>query len=533
MANNIKKKDKDTGGKIEAKYRGIDSPGHSNEEDSDNFFGANNASIFFQNLLGQEAPKFDEDEVQFGDPPHVEKSKAKKLSDVRKKLAKNADKPTTAGAEKGNKDLPGVLQQVDPQGYSQNNPQMFQQMMQITSLLGMGSGMQGGANGGGGVGAILPAIPSGVSTVLNDSFTGALAILIRQYGFERVIYIFTAALSNGGLAEIDSRYQAIVKNTMSNVIRLALYYGPLNIPVSLYDDTVWGDTVPSPLVADADVPDYYLKQYYNFADDPYPGYWTWKSADGTATVYTRKPVGSLHFSTANEEIFSISEREIATALAPYCISAAPVSTPSGIVQTSYLTPYILNDILYVQSDNIEVNTLNNTMGNNAGQGSGGGGSGSQMMSMLMGLLGGQLQGLLTNFTGGQLPKSVLNQGNMNQLTQQYTKDMALNNQIFQTAQGMFAGGSPMGALGNMGGLSNIMGGFGAGGGGIEGVLGGMGVGSLMGSFGGFGGSSGGGGGAAGSGFPSATPGDYSGGNISDNGLKDMSDLLTLLGITDG
>lgn len=525
MANNIKKKDKDTGGKIDAKYAGIDTPGISNEEDSSDFFGANNASIFFQNLLGQEAPKFDEDEVQFGDPPHVEKSKAKKLSDVRKKLAKNADKPTTAGAEKGNKDLPGVLQQVDPQGYSQNNPQMFQQMMQITSLLGMGSGMMGGAGGGGGAGAglTLPEIPSGVSTVINDSLTGALALVIRQYGFERVIYIFTAALSNGGLAEVDSRYQAIVKNAMSNVIRLALYYGPLNIPVSLYDDTVWGDTVPSPLVADADVPDYYLKQYYNFADDPYPGYWTWKSSDGTATVYTKKPPGSLHFSTANEEIYSTSEREIAAALAPYCI----ISVPQPI-----LTPYVLNDILYVQSDNVEINTLNNTMGNNAGQGSGGGGSGSQMMGMLMGLLGGQLQGLLTNFTGGQLPNSVLNQGNMNQLTQQYTKDMALNNQIFQKAQGMFSGGSPMGALGNMGGLSNIMGGFGAGGGGIEGVFGGMGVGSLMGSSGGFGGGSGGGGGAAGSGFPTATPGDYTGGNISDAGLKDMSDLLTLLGITD-
>jgi hypothetical protein len=516
------KKDPDTGGKIDAKYAGIDSAGISNEEDSNNFFGANNASIFFQNLLGQESPIFDEDQVQYGDPPHIEKSKAKKLSDVRKKLAKNADKPTTAGAEKGNKDLPGILQQVDPQGYSQNNPQMFQQMMQITSLLGMGSGMSGGA-GGGGIGTTLPAIPSGVSTVLNDSFTGALAILIKQYGFERIIYIFTAALSNGGLAEIDSRYQAIVKNTMSNIIRLALYYGPINIPVSLYDDTVWGDTVPSPLVADADVPDYYLKQYYNFVDDPYPGYWRWNSPDGTAVVYTKKPPGSLHYSTSNEEIFSTSEIQIAAALVPYCV----ISVPQPI-----LTPYVLNDILYAQSDNIEVNTLNNTMGNNAGAGSGGGGSGSQMMSMLMGLLGGQLSGLLTQFTSGQLPNSVLNQGNMNQLTQQYTKDMALNNQIFQTAQGMFQGGSPMGALGNMGGLSNIMGGFNMGGGGIEGVLGGMGVGSLMGSFGGFGGSSGGGGGGAGAGFPTATPGDYSGGNITDAGLKDMSDLLTLLGITD-
>jgi hypothetical protein len=353
-----------------------------------------------------------------------------------------------------------------------------------------------------------------------------VAILIRQYGFERVIYIFTAALSNGGLNEIDSRYQAIVKNTMSNIIRLALYYGPLNIPVSLYDDTVWGDTVPSPLVADSEVPDYYLKQYYNFEDDPYPGYWRWNSPDNTTAVYTKKPPGSLHFSTANEEIYSTSEREIAAALAPYCIIAVP---------QLILTPFILNDILYAQSDAIEVNTLNNTMGNNTGAGSGGSGGsggGSQMMGMLMGMLGGQLQGLLTQFTSQQLPKSVLNQGDMGQLTQQFTKDMALNNQIFQIAQGMFQGGSPLGALGNMGGLSNIMGGFNIGGMGIEGVLGGMGIGILMGSFGGFGGGSGGGGGGAGAGFPSATPGEYTGGNITDAGLKDMSDLLTLLGITD-
>ena len=178
----------------------------------------------------------------------------------------------------------------------------------------------------------------------------------------------------------------------------------------------------------------------------------------------------------------------------------------GVEERIYLTTTILNDILYKQMINVETNTLNNGVGNNAANSPGGKNGGGGNMA---GMLGGGLNQLMQMFTGQQLPTSVLNQGNINNVMQQFTKDMGLNNQIFEIGKqimggGGFLGGSPLGMLSNMGGLGNIMGGFGLDGGGLGGVLGGMGLGSLMGGFGSFGGNSGGGGGGAGSGFGSSS-----------------------------
>ena len=198
----------------------------------------------------------------------------------------------------------------------------------------------------------------------------------------------------------------------------------------------------------------------------------------------------------------------------------------------FLTSSALNAILYKQMVNIETNTLNSGMGNNAADSPGGGGGGGNMA----GMLGGMLQMLMQMFQSEQLPTSVLNQGNIQNVLQQFTKDMGLNNQIFQIGQqilggGGFLGGSPLGMLSNMGGIGNIMGGFGLDGGGLGGVLGGMGLGSLMGGFGSFGGGSGGGGGGAGSGFGSSSGGgDYTGGDITPEGLSNIQSLLKKLGI---
>ena len=123
----------------------------------------------------------------------------------------------------------------------------------------------------------------------------------------------------------------------------------------------------------------------------------------------------------------------------------------------YLTATILNDILYKQMVNVETNTLNNGAGNNAANSPGGkkGGGGN-----MAGRLGGSLQQLMQKFTGQQLPTSVLNQGNMNNVMQQFTKDMGLNNQIFEMGKqilggGGFMGGSPLGMLGNKIGRAHV------------------------------------------------------------------------------
>lgn len=469
--------------------------------------------------LGGKKPKIT-GEVKYADAPAVKPDESKSLSDAREKFAPNADKPTSASAEKDQTDLPQLMKKVDPQGKAQVLPQMYQQLMQMTNILGMGSGMMGGS----GSGQNTPQdvlnnsnpIPSGISTVINDSFTGALAILSRNHGFERVIQVFTTLLDKGGINRVDPRFQDIVKNAIANLIKVALYYGPLNIPVSVYDETIYGDIVPSPLVSAEAVPDGYIKQYYAIAVDPYPGYIEWLSADKTKKVYVKREPGSPVYTTPNEETYSVSEKEIAADLKPYIM----VQKPQPILTTD-----ILNFILAKQVVNVEDNTSNNNMGNNSNQGGGGGGN-----------MGGQLQSLMQMFTSQQLPKSVLDQGEAQKTMNQYKKDMSFNNQLYELGNQAMGGGAGGGlsSLGNMGGISNIMSGFGSGGGGISGVLGNLGGGNLLGSFGGFGGGSGGGGGGAGSGFPGASGGGYySGGDVTDTGKKNISQMLTLLGISNG
>ena len=508
MASGVKKdkSDPDSGGKIDAQYRGIDTAGESNEEKSSSFFSKNNASIFHNQTLQQKAPEVED--TTYADPPHTKKADAKKLSDVRKKFAPSADKPTTASGEKGQLDLPNVIKAIDPSGKAQVMPQMYQTMMQMSSLLSLGSGM---GSGGGGGGQQQPTVPSGISVIVQDSFTGCLAILTKVYGFELVIQLFLNALEGDKIKKLDSRYYNVVTNGISNLIRLALYFGPLDIPVSQYDDTYFGDIVPSPLVDIIEVPDLYKKVYYDLSADPYPGYTQWVSPDdSTIMVYTKKEPDSYHFSNPSEETFSTSERSLAKQYDPYLNPLTKADLT--------LTVDKINEIMDTESYNVEENSMNNNIGNNSGSGGGGGGN-------MAGMLGGQLQSLMSMFQSQQLPTSVLNQGGINQALQQFQKDMGLNNQIFQLAQGAIGGGSPLGMLGGLGGASNILGGFGLGGGGISGVLGG----SLMGA-GGFGGGSSGGGGGAGSGFPTAGYSSYSGGNVSEQGIKDIEQMLYLLGI---
>lgn len=455
----------------------------------------------------KDKPKIIEGEVKFADAPRVKGSKGEKVEEIRQEQAKNADKPTTASGDVGGKDLPQIIQKVDSAGKSQVMPQLYQQMQQITSLLSMGSG-SGGGGGGSGSQPSFSDMNSGSSIVLNDSFTGGLALLVRSFGFENVIALFTSVLGGSGLSEIDPLYRSIVKNSMANLIRLALYFGPLNIPISKYDYTVFGNVVPSPLVDASSVPDLYVKQYYTMDNTPYPGYEEWLSPDKTKKVYVKKPEKSYHFDTVNEEVYSTSEREIATDITPYF----EVGTNGKLLRT--LTPSKLNAILYKQMVNIENNTMNNGAGNNSNKSNNSGN-----------MLGGQLQSLISMLTSQMsMPNSAIQGGSLQQTMQQFQKDMGLNNQIFQIGKQALGGGSPLGSLGGMGGLSNIMGGFNMGG--LSGIMGG----SLMGGFGSFGGGSGGGGGAAGSGFGGYT-GNYSGGDISTKGLASTEDMLKILGIS--
>lgn len=516
QAKNKEQQDKETGGKINKP--GPDNPGWAGKDSESDEAFPDGATVFLNQLLGQAAPKL---EGKYPESPHLENDKGKKLDEVRKKFAKNADKPTTAAAQKG-KDLPQAVQEVDPQNKAQVIPELYKQVNKMMNLLNMGSGASSGG-GGQQQGQQPNSIPSGVSLVLNDSFTGALCILVRKYGFEEVIKIFTIALSNGGIDKISPLYKQTVINSLANLIRLALYFGPLNIPVSQYDETIFGDLVPSPVVELANVPSLYVKQYYTLDLDPYPGFDEWLSPDGKTKVWVKKAPKSFHFISSNQEIYSTSEREIAADLDPFF----QFTIVNGVrVYFKILTAEELNKILLKQVVNIQTNNMDLNLGKNTGNDNpmnnqgGGGGGGNSFQSMISQVL----QLLMQQFQTEQLPKSVLQQGEIGEVLKKFKQDMGINEEIFKIAKQVM-GGNSLGGLGGLGGLGNILGGFDLGG--LQGIMGG-----LMGGLQGMGGGSGGGGGGAGSGFSGFQDngGNYNGGGLSLEGKQQLSTLLKLLGI---
>lgn len=484
-------------------------------------------TIFNNEVMGQEKP--DLEKAKYADAPFVDEGK--KLQDVRDKFAPNADKATTAAAKKGEKSLPKAVKEVDSSKQAQQMPELYQNSDQIMQLMSMGSGLIGMVSGmfnqGGGGGGMNNdfTMPSGVGTVLVDSITGALAILVRSHGFELVIRNFNNALADDKVNLVHPAWKPYLLNALGNLIKLGLYYGPLNIPVSEYNPIVYGVKVPDPLLGNEDlVPDYYLKTYYNVEVDPYPGYQEWVSPDGLSKVWVRKSEAQLyHFNSSSEEIYSVSERSLAADWNEYIFK-------------STLTVDIINWALARQVDDIQ----NNSMENNLGKNTSGGGNTNNMMNMMMGMLGGQLGQMLSmlssNLTGGEEEDQPAVQS-MDETTQKYKKSMAITGQILQNATSAVGGGGlaglgglgGLGGLSGLGGISGVLGGFG--GGGLSGIMGG----NLIGGFGSFGGSSGGGGGGAGSGFTPGTGGgsgfsEYTGGDVSSQGLSDIATLLRLLGL---
>jgi len=486
-------------------------------------------TIYNNKVMGQETP--DLEKAKYADAPFVDEGK--KLGDVREKFAPNADKATTAAAKKGEKSLPKAVQEVDQDKQAQQMPELYQNSDQIMQLMSMGSGLMGmvsgmfnQSGGGGGMNNNF-SMPSGVGTVLTDSITGAMAILVRSHGFEKVIANFNNALSNDNINLIHPSWKPYLINALANLIKLGLYYGPLNIPVSEYNPVVYGVKVPDPLLEYEDlVPDYYLKTYYTVELDPYPGYQEWVAPDQVTKVWTKKDSKSYHFNSSSEEIYSVSERSLAADWDPYIFK-------------STLTVDIINWALARQVDDIQ----NNSMENNLGKNTSGGGNQNNMMNMMMGMLGGQLGQMLTMLTSNLMNNSgdeddVPAVQSMDETTQKYKKSMAIGEQILQKATAAVGGGGMGGlgglggigdlgglggSLGGLGGISGILGGFG--GGGLSGIMGG----NLTGGLGNFGGGSSGGGGGAGSGFTSGAS-DYTGGDVSSQGLSDIATMLRLLGL---
>lgn len=315
----------------------------------------------------------------------------KKTKDEEAELGEN---PTTADGERNNKDLPSVLSQV-------GNAAAF--LPNMYSMMGLINALVDGKS------------QSSRNKLLEECLTGALAILSRKWGYDRVIDVFDTAIEGEKIQQIDTKYLEPLKNSLANLYKLAVQYGEDNIPVSSYPTVTIIGPPPTPLVTT--VPDLYIQQYYKVNEDPYPGYIRWNSSDGTEFVFTERTLGDPYFISAQQEIYSISEQEFAEKLEPY-------------VRDQNLTAAILNQILREQDEKIKADTNEKTLGSGTGAG------GENALMLIMSLI--SVLSASTNVVRSvHLPFSVLNQGSISSSLQRFERSQAeaarLKDQLRQAA----------------------------------------------------------------------------------------------------
>ena len=311
-------------------------------------------------------------------------TKAETLSKEIEKSAPNAVLKSTILAQKGLKDIASVVAQFDPKGSGIIAPQMYPMLQQIFTAMAAG----GGGNGSGSERS--PPNPA-AKKVVEDALTGALSILANSYSFEQIIETFNTALSNNGINIIDKEYRNIVKNALANLYTNYTLYGPGNLPYFVPSSVVTEiGTAPSPVVTI--VPDLYVQQYYYPSLDPYPGYIKWilpqeDFTDPEVAVFTVRKIGDPYYVSADEEIHSLSEQELAKDLEPY-------------IQENNLTARILNDLLVNETVVVENNKKEKTTGKN---------SSKNVISLLIQMAG--YAGQITKLQQAlHLPLSVLSTG---------------------------------------------------------------------------------------------------------------------------
>jgi len=239
----------------------------------------------------------------------------KGASTSREKYAPFADIPTIAAALPGLK-IPEALLQVDPQKLSQVLPEMYKQFMQMRNLMSAFNS-RGGFGGGSGT-----SNSSSVTTNNEEKddvikvFKGAMARLSRKYGFLECLAVITEALSDGKYVDLLDDYEQLFLEVVVEYVKM----GEENnfvLPVNDPPVVVYGLSVPTPLIVDAAVPDFYIKQYYLADLDPYPGYIKWVSQDGLTSYYVKRTSTDYPFESALDEVQYTLEVALAAELDPY------------------------------------------------------------------------------------------------------------------------------------------------------------------------------------------------------------------------
>lgn len=353
-------------------------------------------------VTGQSLWKNQTSKPAYVHPPSQEANKQKNYA-AADKFAPKKDLPTTADAVVGLLSLPSAIAAVDPQGLSSIAPMMYPMLGQISSASSGSS-------------------QSSRKRVIQDALTGALNILANKYGFDAVVAVFDTVLSNGGLDQVTEVYRDIVVNALANLYQNFITYGAGQLPESSYD-TVTEKMYPPPDPVVSVVPDLYVQQYYTKQNDPYPGYIQWLSPDFTQSVFTERTLGDTYYSNADEEIYSIAEKELALALDAYIVN-------------KNLTVVILNKLMAQQDSNVDENTQEKTSGTNVA---------TEAMNLLMQLSG--YAGTIANLQQSiQLPVSVLNQGSIKKSHQNFLKNIAQLRQEKEKAKKGAQPASPLSAL---------------------------------------------------------------------------------------
>lgn len=357
--------------------------------------------------LGTGARDPEPEYVKFEDKP----DEAKGVNDLREK-AQMKDKPTSADGLKGLKDLPSVISQVgNAASFLQN---MYAQMSMVSALASGSS-------------------QTSRKETIEDSLTGALSILANKWTYAKVIDIFDVTLGGDNIKFIDEVYRDLVKNAMAKLYLKAVEYGEDNIPVSSYPTVAEIGDIPGTVVTF--VPNAYLQQYYPLTEDPYPGYIRWNSPTTDDFVFTERKLGDIYYSSPQEEVYSISEQELAASLDPY-------------IERGSLAASDLNLMIRQQESNVENNTDEKTQGKGAS-----GPNAQAIATQILGYIGtiSKLQQSL------QLPVSVLSQGKMKETLGNFEKQMTK----LKTAKDMLKkAATPPQAAALVGQLSSLAGGAG-------------------------------------------------------------------------
>jgi len=321
-------------------------------------------------------------------------SNPKSTEDFRNKANELVDRATTAAAAKGTTDLSAVISQVGKNAVALQN---LYPMVTLVSAILSGAGSSTGNS----------KITSGRKKIIEDALTGAIVILIKKWGYDKVINVFNAVLENNGLQFIDKDYIDIVKNALANVSKLAAQFGPNNIPIYEYSTVETIGKVPTPLVTV--VPDMYVQEYYIQREDPYPGFIKWNSSDQSTYVFTERKIGDKYYISPQEEVYSISEQQLAEDLDPY-------------IDNENLTAKILNDLLDKQNNNVGNNMDEKTLGKGSGSDSA---NAQELLQQLLGIVS-----TITNLQKSQqLPRSVLNSVSVSESLKKFENNTARNNRM--------------------------------------------------------------------------------------------------------